>query len=107
MEDYFGYNVFYVMNITDIDDKIILKARQNYFFKQFLENNPKLTEEVRKQLVEAWEKHIKTLCEKIDKNLVSIFFFPDLFLISPSKVKVNRKEILKKKLPLEISYKRI
>jgi cysteinyl-tRNA synthetase len=27
--DYFGYNVFMVMNVTDIDDKIILKARHN------------------------------------------------------------------------------
>lgn len=26
LEDYFGYNVYLVMNITDIDDKIIIKA---------------------------------------------------------------------------------
>jgi len=29
MEDYFGYEIFYQINITDIDDKIILRARQN------------------------------------------------------------------------------
>lgn len=29
MTDYFGYNVLYQVNITDIDDKIILRARQN------------------------------------------------------------------------------
>lgn len=29
MEDYFGYEVMHQMNITDIDDKIILKARRN------------------------------------------------------------------------------
>ena len=27
LSDYFGYDVFWVMNITDIDDKIILRAR--------------------------------------------------------------------------------
>jgi cysteinyl-tRNA synthetase len=26
LTEYFGYNVFLAMNITDIDDKIILKA---------------------------------------------------------------------------------
>ena len=28
VEDYFGYNVLVVENITDVDDKIILRARQ-------------------------------------------------------------------------------
>jgi cysteinyl-tRNA synthetase len=28
MTDYFGYQVFQVMNITDIDDKIIKRARE-------------------------------------------------------------------------------
>ncbi|KAH9286699.1 Cysteine--tRNA ligase, cytoplasmic [Echinococcus granulosus] len=33
--DYFGFNVKYVMNITDIDDKIIKKARQNYLIESY------------------------------------------------------------------------
>lgn len=37
MEDYFGYEINFVMNITDIDDKIILRARQNHLFQQFLD----------------------------------------------------------------------
>ena len=32
MEDYFGYEIMYQMNITDIDDKIILRARHNFLF---------------------------------------------------------------------------
>ena len=28
MQDYFGYNVRFVMNVTDIDDKIILRAQK-------------------------------------------------------------------------------
>lgn len=35
LSDYFGYDVEFVQNVTDIDDKIIVRARQNYLFKQF------------------------------------------------------------------------
>lgn len=35
MQDYFGYNVEFVQNVTDIDDKIIIKARQNHLFENF------------------------------------------------------------------------
>ena len=38
LEDYFSYNLLYVMNITDIDDKIIISARQQHLFKQFMLN---------------------------------------------------------------------
>ena len=42
ISDYFGYNIFYVMNITDIDDKIIKRARQNHLYEQYLAKNHKL-----------------------------------------------------------------
>ncbi|KAK7197635.1 cysteinyl-tRNA synthetase [Novymonas esmeraldas] len=35
MEDYFGYAVIYQMNITDIDDKIIKRARVNKLLENF------------------------------------------------------------------------
>lgn len=35
LEDYFGYSVFYVMNITDVDDKIIFRARRNYLLQEY------------------------------------------------------------------------
>uniref|UniRef100_A0A1A9W3Q7 Cysteine--tRNA ligase, cytoplasmic n=1 Tax=Glossina brevipalpis TaxID=37001 RepID=A0A1A9W3Q7_9MUSC len=35
LSEYFGFNVHYVMNITDIDDKIIKRARQNYLFERY------------------------------------------------------------------------
>ncbi|CAH8573616.1 unnamed protein product [Heterobilharzia americana] len=34
--DYFGFDVIYVLNITDIDDKIIKRARQNYLMDKYL-----------------------------------------------------------------------
>ena len=56
MQDYFGYDVFFVMNITDIDDKIIkryqkqppnlllhnTRARQNHLYQQYLAGTPSL-----------------------------------------------------------------
>ncbi|KAJ3567794.1 hypothetical protein NPX13_g6648 [Xylaria arbuscula] len=35
MQDYFGFDVKFVMNTTDIDDKIILQARQQYLLARF------------------------------------------------------------------------
>uniref|UniRef100_A0A9J8BFT8 cysteine--tRNA ligase n=1 Tax=Cyprinus carpio carpio TaxID=630221 RepID=A0A9J8BFT8_CYPCA len=40
LKDYFKYDVFYCMNITDIDDKIIKRARQNYLLEQYGEKKP-------------------------------------------------------------------
>lgn len=39
LSDYFGYDVLYVMNITDIDDKIIKRARQNYLYERYIEKD--------------------------------------------------------------------
>ena len=36
LEDYFGYQILYVMNITDIEDKIILRARRNHIMAEYL-----------------------------------------------------------------------
>lgn len=35
MKDYFGFHVKFVMNTTDIDDKIILQGRQKYLLARF------------------------------------------------------------------------
>jgi len=35
MEDYFGYEVVYHVNVTDVDDKIIMRARRNKLVSDF------------------------------------------------------------------------
>ncbi|KAK5874458.1 hypothetical protein PBY51_019402 [Eleginops maclovinus] len=40
LKDYFKYDVLYCMNITDIDDKIIKRARQNHLLEQYKEKQP-------------------------------------------------------------------
>lgn len=46
MSDYFNYDVFSVMNITDIDDKIITRARKEYLFGNYVGSNPIVTQEM-------------------------------------------------------------
>ncbi|KAI7833870.1 tRNA synthetases class I (C) catalytic domain-containing protein [Kickxella alabastrina] len=45
MEDYLNYDVNMVMNITDIDDKIILRSREEYLFRQFRSQATALSEQ--------------------------------------------------------------
>ncbi|XP_070687265.1 cysteine--tRNA ligase, cytoplasmic [Pempheris klunzingeri] len=40
LRDYFKYDILYCMNITDIDDKIIKRARHNYLLEQYKEKKP-------------------------------------------------------------------
>ena len=42
LSDYFKYDIFYVMNITDVDDKIIKRARQNHLYQEYLDKKPPL-----------------------------------------------------------------
>ena len=35
LQDYFGYSILYVMNVTDVDDKIIRRARRNHLLQQY------------------------------------------------------------------------
>lgn len=44
LSEYFGYQIQFVMNITDIDDKIIKRARQNFLFEEYLKKKLSLEE---------------------------------------------------------------
>ncbi|CAG0887603.1 unnamed protein product [Darwinula stevensoni] len=39
LQGYFGYDVFYVLNVTDIDDKIIKRARQQHLLQAYCKEN--------------------------------------------------------------------
>ncbi|KAJ2880163.1 cysteinyl-tRNA synthetase [Coemansia asiatica] len=58
MEDYLNYDVSMVMNITDIDDKIILRARQSFLLKQYRENATTLTEQVISDVDAAFRRFV-------------------------------------------------
>lgn len=35
LEDYFNYDIHFVMNVTDVDDKIIIRARRGFLLKRY------------------------------------------------------------------------
>lgn len=47
LSNYFGYEVFYVMNITDIDDKIIKRARQHYLYDKYVDEKRSLEQVIK------------------------------------------------------------
>nr|XP_023397583.1 cysteine--tRNA ligase, cytoplasmic isoform X2 [Loxodonta africana] len=63
LKDYFKYDVFYCMNITDIDDKIIKRARQNHLFEQYREKQPQAA-----QLLEDIHAALQPFSEKVNET---------------------------------------
>lgn len=76
MTDYFGYDVHFVMNITDIDDKvrrtteldtqfttnttqIIIRARQNHLIEKFRSDSTSLTAELLATVSKAWADFVR------------------------------------------------
>ncbi|KAL2866251.1 cysteine--tRNA ligase [Aspergillus lucknowensis] len=59
MRDYFKFDVHFVMNITDVDDKIILRARQQHLFSRFVTAHPTIDEEVLDIVKKAYAAYLK------------------------------------------------
>jgi cysteinyl-tRNA synthetase len=61
LQKYFRFDVFFVQNVTDIDDKIIQRARQRYLFGQYCQsigdqNRDQLVADVRQAIGEVETK---------------------------------------------------
>ncbi|KAF2448527.1 hypothetical protein P171DRAFT_353727 [Karstenula rhodostoma CBS 690.94] len=57
MKDYFGFQVQYVQNVTDIDDKIILRARMQHLLSEFRSQHPQLTADVLTTTLKAFHAY--------------------------------------------------
>eukprot|EP01088_Endostelium_zonatum_P019111 TRINITY_DN6435_c0_g1_i1.p1 TRINITY_DN6435_c0_g1~~TRINITY_DN6435_c0_g1_i1.p1 ORF type:complete len:219 (-),score=30.20 TRINITY_DN6435_c0_g1_i1:242-898(-) len=68
LEDYLGYKVFQVMNITDIDDKIIIKARKKHLITKYLAEHPTIDDQVKKDFLDALPIYAASLTKKIAEN---------------------------------------
>ncbi|RNF26338.1 putative cysteinyl-tRNA synthetase [Trypanosoma conorhini] len=90
MEDYFGYQVLYQMNITDIDDKIIKRARIGALLKRFREDVLQGRDVARLAAftAEAEAAAVAALAETRRKLSTPL---PDA---TPSRVKAEREEKL-------------
>ena len=56
---YFDLKLKFVQNITDVDDKIILRGRQQHLLAQFKLKNPTVTEEVESTTRKAFDAYVK------------------------------------------------
>lgn len=63
MEGYFGYKVRFVQNVTDIDDKIIIRARQNYIWNEYLKSKPSI-EDVQSKVIDAWKIYARKIASE-------------------------------------------
>ena len=68
MEEYFGYDVLFQVNITDIDDKIIMRARQNHLVAQYVEQN----KGDRKKVAEDCDAAMVAFSKKLDAKLAEL-----------------------------------
>ncbi|CAG8517195.1 7665_t:CDS:10 [Paraglomus occultum] len=67
LTDYFNYDVLFVMNITDIDDKIIVRARHNLLFEEFKSSITSLTRDLITQIKKALQFYTKNVL-KVGSN---------------------------------------
>jgi cysteinyl-tRNA synthetase len=56
---YFGYNLRFVQNITDVDDKIILRGRQQYLLADFKLKNPTITDDLINTTIKAFDAYVR------------------------------------------------
>ncbi|KAJ2964638.1 hypothetical protein NQZ79_g523 [Umbelopsis isabellina] len=66
LEDYFKYDVLFVQNVTDIDDKIILRARQQYLFQQLTDATTALDKDLVANVKTAWKQYADSKMKLID-----------------------------------------
>ncbi|KAI9246848.1 cysteinyl-tRNA synthetase [Sporodiniella umbellata] len=72
LQDYFCYDVFFIQNVTDIDDKIIVRARQQYLFDQLKKETTQLDQQLLKDNLEAWADFAQAKLKKLDPSLLQL-----------------------------------
>ena len=74
LQDYFGYNIKFVQNVTDIDDKIIIAARQQYLFEEKLVKNYKeINDELKTKAKEYLQFYVSKHLPEFEGDLAKDF----------------------------------
>jgi len=68
LTDYFGFHVNYCMNITDVDDKIIKRTRENWFRADFHEKNTDNRAAVVSRIEKAFDEAIAISKAKVSEK---------------------------------------
>ncbi|KAF2734332.1 hypothetical protein EJ04DRAFT_493667 [Polyplosphaeria fusca] len=69
MAGYFGFNLKFVQNVTDVDDKIILRARQQHLFSQFKQKNPGITQDTLTTTLRAFDAYVQKNLPLLSQDL--------------------------------------
>lgn len=69
LRDYFKFDVHFVMNITDVDDKIILRGRQQYLFTKFVSAHPTIDGTVLDTAKAAYKAYLAKNLRLLDPEL--------------------------------------
>ncbi|KAA1121666.1 hypothetical protein PGTUg99_014068 [Puccinia graminis f. sp. tritici] len=70
--DYFAYDVKFVMNVTDIDDKIIQRARQQHLLENLRSKADLITPELTDQVRQSLESYANNTVKKLLGNELSL-----------------------------------
>lgn len=68
LRDYFKFNIKFVMNITDVDDKIILAARKRHLYRQYQQKHRYIDQEVLDDVLRAWRVFLKKKLPRIPRE---------------------------------------
>lgn len=85
LEDYFAYDVTLVMNITDIDDKIIIRARQAHLYENFCANRQQRNDNLDSELWSYLEKFCQS---KLKVNSLDDFIPPSDVSEASAKIRL-------------------
>ncbi|ANZ77149.1 BA75_04067T0 [Komagataella pastoris] len=96
LQDFFGYNIKFVQNVTDIDDKIILKARQEYLFREFSKKYSDITDELKQFALESWKSYVA-------KHLTEFKGDSSNFEIWAQSLNIAEKAAENPKIPMHIT----
>ncbi|KAK5073509.1 cysteinyl-tRNA synthetase [Lithohypha guttulata] len=77
LRDYFKFEVNFVMNITDVDDKIILAGRKRYLYKDYQAKHRYIDDEVRTDVLKAWRLFIAKRLPRLSTSDLSPVTFHD------------------------------
>ena len=75
LRDYFQYDVRFVMNITDVDDKIILRGRQRHLYDEYKNKHRYIEKDVLNDVYHAWREYLHRYLPNIQEPGINIHDF--------------------------------
>ncbi|KAI7162638.1 hypothetical protein KC349_g1927 [Hortaea werneckii] len=80
LQDYFKFQISFVMNITDVDDKIILAARQQHLLSQWLARHSSIDNDVRETTKQAFAAYLEKNLPLLGKGVA-----PEVYMAEAEK----------------------